>query len=55
MRLVARAKSGFYPAPPEAVALAAEYVRPSHLGLPTLLDPCCGQGVAIKQLAELLG
>lgn len=54
MRLAARAKAGFYPAPPEAVALAAEYLKPTHKGKFNVFDPCCGKGAAIKQLAELL-
>jgi SAM-dependent methyltransferase len=54
MRLIARAKGGFYPAPPEAVALAAGYIARMQYGMPTLLDPCCGKGTAIRQLAELI-
>jgi hypothetical protein len=53
-RLIARAKCGFYPAPPEAIELAAEYIVAPRAGQFTILDPCCGQGDAIKQLAELL-
>jgi hypothetical protein len=54
MRLAARAKCGFYPAPPAAVDLAAKYLMPSRPDHITLLDPCCGAGSAIKQLSERL-
>ena len=55
MRLAGQAKGGFYPAPPEAVALAASLLAPPPEGRPfNILDPCCGEGEALKQLALLL-
>ena len=58
MRLAAQAKGGFYPTPPRVVDLIAELVHtPSgsyNRGRETLriLDPCCGAGEALAQLAE---
>ena len=51
MRLAGQAKAGYFPCPPEAVALALKQLR---LVDPTasLLDPCAGQGAAIKQIAD---
>ena len=58
MRLAAQAKGGFYPTPPRVVDLIAELVHtPSgsyNRGRETLriLDPCCGAGEALAQLAQ---
>ena len=58
MRLAAQAKGGFYPTPPRVVDLIAELVHtPSgsyNRGRETLriLDPCCGAGEALAQLAS---
>jgi tRNA1(Val) A37 N6-methylase TrmN6 len=55
MRLAAQMRGGFYPASPQAVALAASLLRPpAHQPL-TILDPCAGEGAAIQQLASVLG
>ena len=60
MRLAAQAKGGFYPTPPRVVDLIAELVHiPSgayNRGRETLriLDPCCGAGEALAQLAQRL-
>ena len=60
MRLAAQAKGGFYPTPPRVVDLIAELIHtPSgsyNRGRETLriLDPCCGAGEALAQLAERL-
>ena len=60
MRLAAQAKGGFYPTPPTIVDLVAGLVH-----MPTqyygcretvrILDPCCGAGEALAQLADRLG
>jgi len=47
-------RGGYFPAPPEAVALAATLVRPPCNSPFSLLDPCAGQGDAIRQLGDLL-
>ena len=60
MRLAAQAKGGFYPTPPRVVDLIAELIHtPSgayNRGRDTLriLDPCCGAGEALAQLAQRL-
>src|SRR5262245_55915026 len=54
MRLVAQQKGGFYPAPEKAVAHAASFLRPPKDQPFAILDPCGGEGAAIKQLADLL-
>jgi hypothetical protein len=48
-------RGGFYPAPPEAVAHAATFLRPPAYQPFSILDPCAGAGAAIQQLGELLG
>jgi hypothetical protein len=55
MRLVAQAKGGFFAASPAAVAMAARWLQPPPSGRFCILDPCCGLGAAIVQLAEALG
>lgn len=55
MRLAAQMRGGFYPAPAAAVANAATFLRPPHDDPFTMLDPCAGEGAAIRQLGDLLG
>ncbi len=55
MRLAAQMRGGFYPAPSEAVAYAATFLRPPPRLPFALLDPYAGEGAALRQLAELLG
>ena len=58
MRLAAQAKGGFYPTPDRVVDMIADLIHtPSsynHRNVETLrlLDPCCGAGEALAQLAE---
>ena len=54
MRLAAQMRGGFYPAHPDAIAHAASFLRPP-LAPFSILDPCAGEGAAVRQLAELLG
>ena len=61
MRLAGQAKGGFYPTPERVVDLIAQLIRlPTtysyYRSLETLriLDPCCGAGEALAQLAERL-
>ena len=60
MRLAAQAKGGFYPTPDRVVDLIAELIHTPtgyyHRDRETLriLDPCCGAGEALTQLAERL-
>ena len=60
MRLAAQMKGGFYPTPPTVVDLVAGlvHVPSSHYGCREtvrILDPCCGAGEALAQLADRLG
>jgi hypothetical protein len=55
MRLAARMKGGFYPADSQAVSYAATFLRPPARQPFAILDPCAGEGAAIRQLGELLG
>ncbi len=59
MRLIAQAKQGFYPAPPEAIAGILKHLRRPVVPDPrfsvddvTVLDPCAGEAKALVQLAE---
>jgi hypothetical protein len=56
VRLQGQQKGGFYPAHPDAIRAALSHVnpRPAGRGFP-LLDPCCGEGLALKQLADETG
>lgn len=60
MRLQGQAKGGFYPTPPRVVDMIA-----THLAVPVdhsyeknqwlhIIDPCCGDGVALQQLVTRL-
>jgi hypothetical protein len=52
MRLAAQLRGGFYPAPPQAVAHAATFLRPPARGPFTLLDPLCGPPHKGSSVAE---
>jgi Uncharacterised methyltransferase family (DUF6094) len=52
-RLASTARAGFYPAAPEAIEAITGYLDPPREPF-TILDPCAGEGTAIKQLADLL-
>ena len=60
MRLAAQAKGGFYPTPPRVLDLLATLLRPparlpaGAQGTVRLLDPCCGAGAALSDLATRL-
>ncbi|HEY1859194.1 MAG TPA: DUF6094 domain-containing protein [Gemmataceae bacterium] len=53
MRQAAEAKMGFYPVANEALGLLARAFRVE--GETAILDPCAGEGVAIRFLGEALG
>ena len=55
MRLAAQVKGGFYPAHEKAVAVAADFLQAPVRETFAILDPCAGDGTAIRQLGELLG
>jgi len=56
MRTAGKMKAGFYPTPAEVVDLIADFIkRPLfHEGI-RLLDPCAGEGEALRVLASRLG
>ena len=59
MRLAAQAKGGFYPTPPRVTEMIASLMqaRSTARGETTLriLDPCCGAGDALADLAARIG
>ncbi len=58
MRLEGVAKAGYYPTPPSVVERIAALIRPaahSPRQAVRLLDPCCGTGAALRQLADTVG
>ena len=60
MRLAAQAKGGFYPTPDKVVDMIATLIDTPRLSYYSrgktvrILDPCCGAGDAVAQLAESL-
>ena len=56
MRLAAAAKAGFYPASPVAIEGILKHIYLADKSKDhTIIDPCCGEGLAINQIAEGLG
>ena len=61
MRLAAQAKLGFYPAAPEAITAILAHLKcqPSNpekkYDAISVLDPCAGEGAAIRQISDSLG
>ena len=54
MRLAAQVKGGFYPAHETAVEYAATFLQAPAGEKFAILDPCAGEGAAIRKLSELL-
>ena len=60
MRLAAQAKGGFYPTPDRVVEMIATLIDTPRLSYYSrgktlrILDPCCGTGEAVAQLAKCL-
>jgi SAM-dependent methyltransferase len=57
MRLEAQAKGGYYPTPAAVVERVARLIRVTERSTDSvvkLLDPCCGTGAALAQIAKLL-
>jgi hypothetical protein len=54
MRLAAQAKMGYYPTPPLVVSLIAGILVRNGPGRIRLLDPCAGEGHALKHVGETL-
>lgn len=61
MRLAAQAKAGFYPASEVAIEHITRHLLTKALDPAkkfdshNIIDPCCGKGAAIKQIADALG
>jgi SAM-dependent methyltransferase len=54
-RLINAEKMGFFATPPRVTALITQWLQaPQGENLCRLLDPCCGEGVALAQIAEAL-
>lgn len=54
MRLAGQAKMGYYPTPPELLPLLCKCLQRGGAGLLRILDPCAGEGHALKALSEHL-
>src|SRR5208337_4035970 len=61
MRLAGQQRLGFYPAHPQAIAELVKHLRckppdpAKKADSCCVIDPCCGKGEAIKQIADALG
>lgn len=55
VRLAAQMRGGFYPAHETAIAHAILFLRPPINEPFAILDPCAGQGEAIRQIGQSLG
>lgn len=51
-RLASEAKGGYFPTPPEEMALAVARIKVKGGSTVNLLDPVAGTGVALKQMAD---
>lgn len=54
-RLESQARAHYFPTPPEVVARLAQLIHPTTSSFVRLLDPCCGTGAALRQLADTVG
>jgi len=53
-RLEAMSKMGYYPTPEELTPTIAKYLKPKGPGLIRILDPCAGEGTALKTIGDYL-
>ncbi len=53
-RLESICKAGFYPTPENTTSIICKYLRRQHEGLIKILDPCAGEGVAVKTIGDYL-
>jgi len=54
MRLAAQAKMGYYPTPESVTPVIAQYIQRQREGLIRVLDPCAGEGTAIRIVGHSL-
>lgn len=55
MRPEARRRLGYYPCPAAAMDVLARYLSPDDPNKTHILDPCAGEGIALKRLGIALG
>lgn len=53
-RLESEAKGGFYPTPPNEMELILKRIKAKEGATVTLLDPCAGEGLALRQIQDHL-
>ena len=53
-RLEAMAKMGYYPTPEELTPTISKYLKLKGPGIIRILDPCAGEGTALKIIGEHL-
>ena len=53
-RLESMAKMGYYPTPQELIPTIARHLKPKDQGLIRIIDPCAGEGTALKTIGEHL-
>jgi tRNA1(Val) A37 N6-methylase TrmN6 len=54
MRLAGQAKMGYYPTPENVTSIIAKYLKRQREGLIRILDPCAGNGTALKHIGDAL-
>lgn len=53
-RLESMAKMGYYPTPQELIPTIAGHLKPKDQGLIRIIDPCAGEGTALKTIGDHL-
>ena len=54
MRLAAQAKMGYYPTPESITPIIASYLKRGRDGLIRIVDPCAGEGTAVRIIGDHL-
>jgi hypothetical protein len=54
-RLEAMSKMGYYPTLEELTPIIARYLKPKGQGVIRILDPCAGEGTALRTIGDHLG
>ena len=54
MRLAAQAKMGYYPTPKRVTSIIVSYLKRQREGIIRILDPCAGEGTAVKLIGDEL-
>ncbi len=49
------AKNGYFPTDGETIQRVLNALQPAETGVLRMLDPCCGEGVALAECKHLLG